>query len=201
MIRHVLLDADGVLQRHPDGWVQAAEAYVGDRAPAFFAEVSGQERACLTGQVDFVPLLADALDRYEVTAPVQEVYAAVWLRIVTVPTTVDLVGDLRDHGVDVHLATNQQVDRAAYMRRELGYDDLFGESFYSCDVGAAKPEPAFFRAALDRIGAPAPEVLFVDDHSANVDGAREVGLAAEQWHLDEGPDVLRDRLAAYGLLL
>jgi putative hydrolase of the HAD superfamily len=101
----------------------------------------------------------------------------------------------------VHLGTNQQAGRAAYMRDELGYDDLFDESFYSCELGAAKPDPAFFCRVLDRLGAAAPEVLFVDDNEANVVAARECGLAAEHWHLDEGVDLLRDRLAGHGLTL
>ena len=87
------------------------------------------------------------------------------------------------------------------MRAGLGYDDLFDESFYSCELGVAKPDPDFFGAALDRLDAPAPAVLFVDDSAVNVAAAREVGLAAECWHVDEGIAVLRERLAAHGVLV
>ena len=123
MIRHVLLDADGVLQRHPLGWVAAAERFVGDRASEFFAAVSEVERTCLRGDGEFFPLLAAELERFAVTAPADEVYAGVWLTIESVPATVELVHALRDAGYAVHLGTNQQAGRAAYMRAELGYDD------------------------------------------------------------------------------
>lgn len=200
MVTHVLLDGDGVLQRHPRGWVEAAEAYVGDRAAAFFVEVTEQERACLTGGHDFVPLLADALVRYGVQAPVDEVYAEVWLTIETVPTTVALVHELRRLGLGVHLGTNQQAGRAAYMRTALGYDDLFDESFYSCELGAAKPTVAFFAAVVDRLGTTAPEVLFVDDHEPHVLAARELGLAAERWHHADGLPRLHALLAGHGIV-
>ncbi|MGZ4456120.1 MAG: HAD family hydrolase [Nocardioides sp.] len=201
MIRHVLLDADGVLQRHATGWVTALRTHLGDRAEAFLADVAADEQPCLRGHGDFLAVLATHLERYAVSTPADEVYADVWLRVAVEPTTATLVAGLRDHGLGVHLATNQQPRRAAYLREVLGYDKLVDQSFYSCDVGAAKPEEAFFAVALDALGASAPEVLLVDDHAGNVAGAREVGLAAEQWHADEGLDTLRDRLAAHGVVL
>ncbi len=201
MVSHVLLDADGVLQRHPRGWVEAAGAFVGDRAAAFFVDVTEHEHTCLTGARDFEPLLADALVRYAVEAPAPEVYAEVWLTIETAPATVALVHELRRLGLGVHLGTNQQAGRAAYMRTVLGYDDLFDESFYSCELGAAKPTPAFFGAVLDRLGTTAPEVVLVDDHEANVAAAREVGLAAEHWHLADGIPRLHGLLAGHGIAL
>ena len=201
MIRHVLLDADGVLQRHPGGWVEAVEPFVGDRAAEFFRDVTVDERTCLRGGSDFLPLLAAQLQRYAVRVPVEELYAEVWHRIEAVPSSVELVHALHELGLGVHLATNQQPRRAAYMRREMGYDDLFDESFYSCDLGEMKPEPGFFLAALDRLGARAFEVVFVDDHPGNVAAAREVGLAAEQWSITDGTPALERLLTGHGLVL
>lgn len=201
MIRHVLLDADGVLQRHPGGWIEVVERFVGDRAADFFRDVTVQERTCLRGEADFLPLLAAQLERYGVRVPVEELYTEVWHRIEAVPSSVGLVHALHELGLGVHLATNQQPRRAAYMRREMGYDDLFDESFYSCELGEMKPEPAFFLAALDRLGVRAPEVVFVDDHPGNVAAAREVGLAAEQWTITDGAPALERLLSGHGLVL
>lgn len=200
MIRHVLLDADGVLQRHPDGWVEAAARFVGGRAADFFRDVTLQERTCLRGEAEFLPLLTAQLERYGVPAPAEQVYAEVWQRIEAVDSSVALVHALRELGLGVHLATNQQPLRAGYMRREMHYDDLFDESFYSCEMGVMKPEPAFFLAALDRLDARAPEVVFVDDHPGNVAAACEVGLAAEQWSIADGVPALERLLSAHGLV-
>jgi putative hydrolase of the HAD superfamily len=85
------------------------------------------------------------------------------------------------------------------MRAVLGYDDLFDVSCYSCELGAAKPAPAFFAAAALRIGAEPATILFVDDKAENIVGARAAGLAAEQWCLGDGHDALRTLLARHGI--
>jgi putative hydrolase of the HAD superfamily len=201
VIRHVLLDADGVLQELPGGWLAAVERYVGVRAAEFLAAAGAAEMPALRGEGDFRVALAEELTRFDVPAPVDQVFREVWQRIEVADSSVDLVAALRDHGLGVHLATNQTAGRAAYMRGELGYDGLFDESFYSCEVGAAKPDSAFFSAAVARLGTTPPEVLLVDDSERNVTAAREVGLAAEHWHLRVGPARLRGLLADHGILL
>lgn len=200
MIRHVLLDADGVLQYLPGGWLAALRPYVGERAEQFIHEASLDEQPCLRGKGDFLPLLAGHLERYGVPRPALEVYSAIWHDIHVEPSSLELVRDLRQVGVGVHLATNQQARRASYMRASLGYDDLFDESFYSCEVGVTKPEAAFFTTIVDRLGCSPPEVLFVDDHEPNVAAAREVGLAAERWAIPDGIPVLHALLEGHGIL-
>jgi len=87
----------------------------------------------------------------------------------------------------------------AYMKTELGYDEVFDSSFYSSDVGWAKPSAEFFRHVVEALGVSPDEVLFVDDSQANVDGARVAGLRSERWEIGEGVASLRALLSAYGL--
>ena len=129
------------------------------------------------------------------TTPVAEVHAAVWHRIEEVASSFEIVSALRRAGYGVHLATNQERHRGTYMHDVLGYRDRFDVSAYSWEVGAAKPDPEFFRRVVRLIGVPAGEVLFVDDSEANVEGARSAGLVAEQWHFERGPESLVALLA------
>lgn len=46
----------------------------------------------------------------------------------------------------------------------------------SCEVGALKPEPAIFRAALDRLQVEAGRAVLVDDVAGHLDAARTLGL-------------------------
>jgi putative hydrolase of the HAD superfamily len=49
----------------------------------------------------------------------------------------------------------------------------------SAELGAAKPDPAIFRAALDRLGAPAADAIHVGDSvEHDVAGARAAGIEA-----------------------
>lgn len=198
-IRHVMFDADGVLQNVPGGWLTAAEPYFGERALEFLQRSYEAELPTLGGQGDHLAIVAATLVDFGITLPVEDIYRAIWLCMEPAAASFDLVRALRSGGYGVHLGTNQESYRAAHMREVLGYDGLFDVSCYSCDLGAAKPDPAFFTEAARRIGAEPATILFIDDTARNVAGAREAGLAAEQWCLDDGHDVLRGLLARHGV--
>jgi putative hydrolase of the HAD superfamily len=198
-IRHVLFDADGVLQEIRDGFYASATPMLGERAPEILTLASTYERPLLGGDDDFLPVLAEVLRQYDVDVPAADLFAAVWLNIATEPASLDLVRGLRDAGYGVHLGTNQVRRRAEYMKATLPYDDLFDVKLYSCDLGVAKPDAAFFQKAATRIGAEPAEILFIDDHSPNVESARSTGMPAVQWRLKEGHDALLERLAEHGV--
>ncbi|MFJ9388838.1 HAD family hydrolase [Nocardioides sp. NPDC101246] len=181
-VRHVLFDADGVLQHLPGGWYAAAEPFLGDRAEEFLRAAWAKEAPMQAGaDGDYLAILADLLEEYDATAPVEDVYSAVWNRVEVNPESADVVRLVRAAGYGVHLGTNQAPHRSTFMRTTLGYDDLFDVSCYSFDLGAAKPEPEFFRRAAARIGADPREIVFVDDKATNVASARSIGMAAVHW--------------------
>lgn len=199
-VRHVLLDADGVVQQLPGGWFAAMEPYLGERSRQFLLETWADELPCLRGEGDYLPELARALAAYGVAEPVEAVYAAVWHRIEVYDETVALVHRLRAAGYGVHLGTNQEQRRATYMRTTLGYDELFDVSCYSCELKVAKPDPEFFRRAAGLIGAETAEICFVDDNEANVLAAREARLVAVHWHADHGHPALAELLTGEGVV-
>jgi putative hydrolase of the HAD superfamily len=61
----------------------------------------------------------------------------------------------------------------------LGLEAFFETIVVSCEVGAVKPSPAIFRAALRELDLEAAEVLHVGDSQiADVEGARATGMRA-----------------------
>jgi FMN phosphatase YigB (HAD superfamily) len=56
------------------------------------------------------------------------------------------------------------------------YADLFEVIIDSLDIGVRKPEVAAYSAAVERLSVPAGSVLFIDDLTVNVEGARKAGL-------------------------
>jgi putative hydrolase of the HAD superfamily len=199
-IRHVLFDADGVIQSVPGGWYAAIEPYVGERAEEFLHGAWKDENPMLAGQGEFLPLLAARLAEYGVSASVEQVHRDVWQRIEPDHDSLAVVRALRASGYGVHLGTNQERHRAAHMRVALGYDALFDVSCYSCELGVAKPDPDFFAAAAGRLAAEPASILFIDDRARNVEGARAAGLAAAQWELGQGHDALLALLAGHGVI-
>jgi FMN phosphatase YigB (HAD superfamily) len=56
------------------------------------------------------------------------------------------------------------------------YAGFFERIVDSLDIGVRKPEVAAYTAAVDLLGAQPGRVLFIDDLTANVEGARAAGL-------------------------
>ncbi len=66
--------------------------------------------------------------------------------------------------------------------RAAGVAALFDDVICSADVGLAKPDPAVFRLAAERLQVTVQECLFIDDMPHFVAAAREVGMCAHQYH-------------------
>ena len=54
----------------------------------------------------------------------------------------------------------------------------FDHRYFSCRLGAAKPDPQAFRLVLRDLGAQPDEVLFIDDRPENTCTARDLGIHA-----------------------
>jgi putative hydrolase of the HAD superfamily len=197
----VLWDADGVLQRVPPGGQESMRPALEGRVEdidTVLAQALSEERPALRGEVRWLDVLPGLLDRWDL-ADAYDDMVQVWLSIEPVDDSRALVGEVRRAGVRCYLASNQDAHRAHFMQQNLGYPDLLDGAFYSCDLGAAKPESAYFEAILARLALDADQVLFVDDNDTNVEAAREVGLRAESWSYHEQTAVLRDHLTRHGL--
>ncbi|MGA8302824.1 MAG: HAD family hydrolase [Thermoplasmata archaeon] len=78
-------------------------------------------------------------------------------------------------GIVTNSTTLEQTEKLAF----LGLDRIVEFLVTSEEIGAAKPEPAIFRAALDRAGALPSEAVMVGDWWAgDIVGARDVGIRA-----------------------
>ncbi|ANL63998.1 HAD superfamily hydrolase protein [Rhizobium phaseoli] len=88
---------------------------------------------------------------------------------------------LRQSGVALFLATNQEHRRARYLMEEAGLGAHVDGIIYSAALGHRKPSPDFFRLATERAGALPGEIGFIDDMAENIEAARQFGWNAAQW--------------------
>ena len=65
-----------------------------------------------------------------------------------------------------------------YTLQQLGVAKYFTSFTASSLVGAGKPSPVIFNAALNAQGVLAKESLYVDDYKPEADGAREQGFTS-----------------------
>jgi putative hydrolase of the HAD superfamily len=79
------------------------------------------------------------------------------------------------------VGTNQERNRANFMRLEMGLQAATDGVFASCDLGARKPDREFFDRLAERLNLEPTSLLLIDDSHENVAGARAAGWNAEHF--------------------
>lgn len=92
---------------------------------------------------------------------------------------VPVLKTLKARGTRLVLLSNTSVTHFDYVRRRFDVVEIFDAYVLSCEVGAVKPEPAIFEAALDAIQCAPTECFYTDDIAEYVETARGYGLQAE----------------------
>ncbi|MCJ7681882.1 MAG: HAD family phosphatase [Candidatus Aminicenantes bacterium] len=96
------------------------------------------------------------------------------------------------------LLSNTDVKRYGFITASFPEIFFFDAYVLSYEVGAVKPEPAIYRAALDRAQAKPAECLFIDDLLENVEAANRLGF--QTVHFFSGTD-LRKELVKYRIVI
>ena len=199
-IEAVLFDADGVIQRPSQDRRRAWAEVLGRKSDVdrLLADVFAAEHRALAGHSSFVEALSQILTTWNCRGTLDEALRA-WTMLDVDPGVIDVISALRQRGIRCYLATNQEPHRAQHMSETFGYKEVFDAEFYSCRLGIAKPDAAYFLAILNDIQVRPDRVLFLDDRQENVDAARSVGLHAIEFSLEAGLDALNQVLAEFGL--
>lgn len=196
-IRAVLWDADGVLQVLP-GFEELWRFLPEDVRVPLLADTFGSDMPdVLSGRVDMAARVERLLVEHGLSPADADAVRATWTAFPPVAEARAVLERLRQQGVLCVLATNQDTLREQHMRAH--YDGLLDRSYYSCAIGLAKPDPAFFAHVAEDLGVAPGQLLFLDDRAENVEGARAAGLQAEVWHHEQHAGGLEAILARYGL--
>jgi len=183
--RAVMVDVDGVLIVHPspEGWAVDLERDLGVAAAAV------QEAFFAPHWDDIVHGRATLRERL---APVlREIAPAVGCdRFIDYwfshdahvdRRLLDALETVRRGGVEVHLATVQEHERARYLWERLDFRSGFDGLHYAAALGCAKPAADFYRAIEARTGLAPEAIFFIDDKAQNVAAARACGWTAAVW--------------------
>ena len=200
-IQAVLFDADGVLQQPVEGGREKLACLDGSATPneEFLQDFFKAETPCLKGEADLAATVAEVLKRWDSPFSVEHVIEIHTKIVAVTPESIEVVRALRRSGIGAYLATNQHEYRARYMSEVLGYADVFDGEFYSCRLGAMKPDINYFHSILESLPYSAEQLLFIDDRQRNVEVARSVGINGVEYELGEGVEALRGILMGYGL--
>jgi len=190
----VLLDALGTLVELERPWpylvdeLAARGVVVGedDARTAMLAEMS-YYRAHHDEAVDWQSLkdlrrrcAAVVQEQLQTALPLDDVLDALLgaIRFRAYPEVPGVLARLRAGGARLAVVSNWDVSLHDVLER-TGLRPLVDAVVISAELGVAKPDPAIFRAALDRLGAPADGAVHVGDSlEHDVAGARAAGLEA-----------------------
>lgn len=135
-----------------------------------------------------------------VAATYRRAYEASWQLVAGASALVDAV---RQQGLAVVVVTNNSVAEQRLKLDRLGMTPRVDALVTSEEVGAAKPAPEIFRAALGAASArPSEAVMLGDSWAADIEGARAAGIRAVWFNRTgtEAPDptvpVVRDLASA-----
>lgn len=97
--------------------------------------------------------------------------------VLPIPGMETLLKELKSAGFRLFLLSNTSAGYPRFLPKVRGIE-LFEDRLISCDAGLVKPDPAFFRLALERFGIEPSESAFIDDTPINAEAAHYVGMRA-----------------------
>jgi len=77
---------------------------------------------------------------------------------------------------DLYLLSNSCYGWSEHSFNINGLKPYFKKTFFSHNMGLAKPDPEIYKKAIQEIGVPAKNILFVDDRLENVQAAQKEGM-------------------------
>ena len=106
---------------------------------------------------------------------------------------VALLRRLRASGKPVYALSNFARETFALAERHHDFLSEFDGRVISGHVGVVKPDERIYEILFERVGRPPSELLFVDDSTANVRAAEELGMPTI--HFTPGVDLERELVA------
>ena len=187
MYRALLFDLDGTLAEtdslHLPTWVDALQPYGVEVDEEFYRDrISGRSTAEIVREL--LPDLTDEQGR-SIGEAKEASFRERASELEPLPGLVDFVIQGRELGMRIALVTNAPEENVETILLALKLRDFFDVVVLADEVEAVKPDPAPYRAALEKISVPAEVALAFEDSVSGIfssvaAGIPTVGIASSQ---------------------
>lgn len=181
MLRAVLFDIGGVLEyTPPTGHTERWEAELGLEPGELDRRMMDVWRGGSLGTITEAEVHAAVAERLGLgPADLARFFDGVWEEYLGSPNTelIEWARGLRPRW-RTGILSNSFVGATEREQERYGFGDLVDVVVYSHEVGLAKPDPAVYLLAAERLGVPPADVVFLDDREPAVEAARGVGMRA-----------------------
>jgi putative hydrolase of the HAD superfamily len=176
-IKAVIFDCDGVLCP-PLRFADLLDKEYGITCQMTADFFSGIFNKALVDEVKVIEILPSYLEKWGWQKSAQE-FLNLWLESEKEirPELINLIKELKTLGYFVGLATNQESERANYLRTVMGFYELFDNCFISSELKLKKPQAEYYQKITSMIGVKPNQILFIDDQQNYLDSANQIG-----WH-------------------
>jgi HAD superfamily hydrolase (TIGR01509 family) len=192
LYRALLFDLDGTLadtdSLHLPTWVDVLEPYGVEVDEAFYKEsISGRT----TGEIirALLPDLTDEENR-SVGAAKEASFRERASDLEPLPGLVEFVERGREMGMWIALVTNAPVENVEAILPALELHDIFDVVVLADEVEAVKPDPAPYRAALERTGVPPEGALAFEDSVSGISSSVAAGIPTVGIPSSQSPEKL-----------
>ncbi len=187
MYRALLFDLDGTLAEtdslHLPTWVDVLGPYGIEVDERFYKEsLSGRSNSKIVQ--DLLPCLSAEEGRK--LADVKEAsFRERAHELEPLPGLLDFMKEGKSRGISLALVTNAPEENVEAIVLALELREFFDEVVLSDEVGPVKPDPAPYRAALDKLGISPEKALAFEDSTSGISssvaaGIPTVGIASTQ---------------------
>ncbi len=152
-------------------------------APIWFEHFFPKEKACElkdrylypadVGKVSLDSLLKSLEELVDI--PLEQIKKD-WFSLAKVNNEVVSVIRNLQKNFQIVLFSNAPSSFIRQILKENNLENLFQSVIISSEIGFVKPNPDFFKKALDIIDVPVEKILFIDDNQKNTEAAEKLGI-------------------------
>jgi HAD superfamily hydrolase (TIGR01509 family) len=194
LYRALFFDLDGTLAEtdslHLPTWVDVLRPYGIEIDEEFYRErISGRSNSKIVK--DLLPDLS-AKEGRDLADAKEASFRERADELEPLPGLLDFMREAKNRGLSLALVTNAPEENVEAMLLALELREFFDEVVLSDEVGPVKPDPAPYRAALDRLGVAPEEALAFEDSTSGIASSVGAGIPTVGIASTQAPETLED---------